>query len=40
MKTIESTAQRIYVIDAFRGFALMGIVLVHMVEQYLGTMPT
>ena len=31
---------RIEIIDAFRGFALIGIVLVHMVEQYLGTMPT
>lgn len=31
---------RIQVIDAFRGFSLMGIVLVHMVEQYLAAAPT
>lgn len=31
---------RIQIIDAFRGFALMGIVLVHMVEQFLAAAPT
>lgn len=36
----KTVAPRIHVIDAFRGFALIGIVLAHMVEQYLGTMPT
>lgn len=37
--TLRPSSQRIDVIDALRGFALAGIVLVHMVEQYLGTMP-
>ncbi len=32
--------KRIQIIDAFRGFALMGIVLVHMVEQFLAAAPT
>ena len=32
--------ERIQIIDALRGFALAGIVLVHMVEQYLGAQPT
>jgi uncharacterized protein len=32
--------QRIHIIDAFRGFALAGVVLVHMVEQYLAAAPT
>jgi uncharacterized protein len=31
---------RIQIIDAIRGFALMGIVLVHMVEQFLAAAPT
>jgi uncharacterized protein len=35
-----ASANRIHIIDAVRGFALTGIVLAHMVEQYLGTMPT
>lgn len=30
---------RINAIDSFRGFALAGIVLAHMVEQYIGAMP-
>ncbi|MBT8039427.1 MAG: DUF418 domain-containing protein [Gammaproteobacteria bacterium] len=40
MKTHLCALQRIDIIDAFRGFALVGIVLTHMLEQYLGTMPT
>lgn len=36
----KTVAPRIQEIDAFRGFALIGIVLVHMVEQYLAAMPT
>ena len=31
--------KRIQVVDALRGFALAGIVLVHMVENYLGNLP-
>lgn len=34
-----SVGERISVIDALRGFALLGIVLVHVVEQYLGAAP-
>ncbi len=34
-----ATGRRIEIIDAFRGFALAGIVLVHMVEQYLAAPP-
>lgn len=33
------TDQRIHSIDAFRGFALAGIAIAHMVEQYYGTLP-
>ena len=33
------TTQRIQSIDAFRGFALAGIAIAHMVEQYYGAMP-
>ncbi len=33
--TLRPTLNRIQIIDALRGFALAGIVLVHMVEQYL-----
>lgn len=36
---MSETFQRIAAVDAFRGFALAGIVVVHMVEQYLATMP-
>lgn len=32
--------QRLHIIDAFRGFALIGVVLVHMVEQYLAAAPS
>jgi len=32
----NTTSKRIQIIDALRGFALAGIVLVHMVENYLG----
>src|SRR6056297_853080 len=32
---LRPTLNRIEIIDALRGFALAGIVLVHMVEQYL-----
>lgn len=35
----RSSGQRIRAIDAFRGFALAGVVLVHMVEQFIGSMP-
>ncbi len=38
MAPVSSTG-RIDVIDAFRGFALAGIVLAHMVEQYMGAQP-
>jgi uncharacterized protein len=34
-----STGERIVVVDAVRGFALLGIVVAHMVEQYLGSPP-
>ena len=34
--TPVAAGDRIVVVDALRGFALMGIVLVHMVEQYVG----
>jgi uncharacterized protein len=33
------TGDRISIIDSFRGFALAGIVIAHMVEQYVGAMP-
>ena len=33
--TLKPTLNRIEIIDALRGFALAGIVIVHMVEQYL-----
>ena len=36
---LQPTQNRIEVIDAFRGFALAGIVLVHMVEQYYAGAP-
>jgi uncharacterized protein len=35
----RSAGQRIVTLDAVRGFALLGIVAVHMVEQYLGSPP-
>jgi uncharacterized protein len=35
----RSTGERIVTIDAVRGFALLGIVAVHFVEQYLGSPP-
>ncbi|MEM9929128.1 MAG: DUF418 domain-containing protein [Bacteroidota bacterium] len=34
-----TTPQRIHSIDALRGFALAGIVLVHMLENYIGSLP-
>jgi uncharacterized protein len=40
MTTSTSPGQRLHIIDAFRGFALMGVVLVHMVEQYLAAAPS
>jgi uncharacterized protein len=40
MTRTNSLAERLHIIDAFRGFALMGIVLVHMVEQYLAAAPS
>jgi uncharacterized protein len=40
MTTNNSPGQRLHIIDAFRGFALMGVVLVHMVEQYLAAAPS
>jgi len=30
---------RIHSVDALRGFSLAGIVIVHMVENYIGSMP-
>lgn len=36
---IKASADRIQVVDALRGFALWGIVIVHMVEQFLGGYP-
>ena len=32
-----TSSQRILTVDALRGFALLGIVIVHMIEQYLGS---
>jgi uncharacterized protein len=40
MATQTLDNNRIHIIDAFRGFALIGIVLVHMVEQFLAAAPT
>ena len=37
--THSPSTERIVTIDAVRGFALLGIVAVHMVEQYLGSPP-
>lgn len=36
---MPTSADRIQVVDALRGFALWGIVIVHMVEQFLGGYP-
>jgi uncharacterized protein len=36
---VQASDDRIHVIDALRGFALWGIVIVHMVEQFLGGYP-
>lgn len=36
---VRPSEDRIHVIDALRGFALWGIVIVHMVEQFLGGYP-
>ena len=33
--TDHITTKRIYSVDALRGFALAGVALVHMVEQYI-----
>lgn len=37
--TRSLAASRLDIVDAFRGFALAGIVFVHMLEQYLGARP-
>lgn len=39
MTTVTRTGDRIQSIDAFRGFALAGIAIVHLVEQYYGGVP-
>ncbi|MEL6864545.1 MAG: DUF418 domain-containing protein, partial [Bacteroidota bacterium] len=39
-QNLQPSKQRIQVIDAFRGFALAGIVLIHMVEQFVAGPPT
>jgi uncharacterized protein len=36
---MKQTTERLNVVDALRGFALMGIALVHFMEQYYGWMP-
>lgn len=42
MSTTKNTSlfQRIEIIDALRGFALAGIVICHVVENYIGSMPS
>jgi uncharacterized protein len=35
----SSTFVRIHLVDALRGFSLLGIVIVHFMEQYLGNLP-
>jgi uncharacterized membrane protein YeiB len=34
--TLKPVQDRIHIIDAFRGFALAGIVFVHFTEQFIG----
>ncbi len=36
----KASSNRIVIIDAFRGFALAGVALVHMTEQYIASAPT
>jgi len=38
MKTVKKN--RIHSVDALRGFALAGIVIAHVLEQYLAAFPT
>ncbi len=40
MESSPGAYRRLHIVDAIRGFALGGIVIVHMVEQYLGAPPT
>src|SRR5918994_5789506 len=39
LSTSPTAGERIVSIDAVRGFALLGIVVAHMVEQYMGSPP-
>src|SRR5882724_3072616 len=38
-KTIQSNTTRIQIIDVLRGFALLGIIMVHFTEQYYAGQP-
>jgi uncharacterized protein len=39
MKTLQTHSDRLHIVDALRGFALLGIVAVHFMEQYFGRNP-